>query len=393
MKTARFVIALAMTAMATVAQSQPNSLTATLSIDSNNGPFFPMQVNVRTNTPATIAVSGQPGRVYAIFQTVGNLAQVPTFFNAVGYVHLPLSPAPIIGVDGFANPQVYNTGAGGFQQFSVNIPAAGNPPSGIPLNTSVCLQAIVQDTTALYGITLAAATRVTVTQGPTINNLQLQSGEIAVPVTMPAGLVLPFYNANYSTTYVCENGFMTFGSPDTDFTPTPAEFEGGPPRISGFWTDLDQGTGTIRATMDANPPGLAPYCKVDFIGVIDWSGVGFVHNFSFMIENTGLVTIIYPPSNFGSIFETICGITKGGGAWPAANAVAQCKDLSQLQNTGGQAGATSESFSEWFGMTTMPYYAYGVNRPYDLANRILTFLPNNGAATTIVGQTSKYYYY
>ncbi len=393
MRTERIALALAITAMAAVAQTQPNSATATLSIDSNDGPNYPMQVGIRTNTQATLAVMGQPGRVYAIFQTVGNLAVVPTFFTGVGYVHLPLAPAPVIGVDGFANPQVYNTGAQGIQQFVVNIPAAGNPPAGVPLNTSVCLQALVQDTTSVYGIKLSAATRATVTQGPTITNLQLQSGEIALPVTMPTGLVLPFYNANYSTTYVCENGFMTFGSPDTDFTPTPPEFEGGPPRIAGFWTDLDQVTGIIRATADPNPPGLPPYLKIEYIGVIDWSGVGFVHNFSFVIENNGMVTLIYPPSNFMSIFETMCGITKGGNAWPAANAPAQAKDLSQLQNTGGHVGATSESIGEWFGQTTMPYYTYGVNRPYDLSGRTLTFLPNNGAATTIVGQTSKYYYY
>lgn len=392
MKFARTLLTAAVAAAAVFAQSQANSFTASMTIDANDGPFYPMQINIRTNTQSTIAVSGLPGRVYAIFQTVGNLASVPTFFNNVGYVHLPLSPAPIIAVDGFANPQAYNTGPNAFQSFTVNIPAAGNPPAGVPLNTSVCLQAIVQDTTSPLGIRLTAATRATVTQGPTITNLALP-GETALPVTMPTGLVLPFYNANYSTIYVCENGFMTFGTPDTDFTPTPPEFESGPPRIAAFWTDLDQSSGQIRATTDANPPGLFPYCKVDYVGVIDWSGVGFVHNFSMYIDNQGLAQIIYPPSNFGSIFETAVGITKGGGAWPAANTPATCKDLSVLQNNGGQSGATSESFFEWFGQTTMPYYTYGVNRTYDLAGRTLTFLPNNGASSTLVGQTSKYYYY
>jgi len=58
-------------AAAVFAQSQPNSFTATLTIDANDGPFYPMQINIRTNTQSTISVSGLPGRVYAIFQTVG----------------------------------------------------------------------------------------------------------------------------------------------------------------------------------------------------------------------------------------------------------------------------------------------------------------------------------
>lgn len=392
MMSARECIVLAFLAAGAMAQAQPNSAAAALTVDGANGPLYPMLVNVRNNTLSTLTVAGAPTMPYAIAQTYGDLVAPPTVAFGYGYFHLPLSPLPNVFADGFSQPLAHSLPASGSRTFPAIVLPPGIFPAGIPVGTMLGFQAIVQDPTSFFGLTLSAATRVTVTAGPTIMNLQLGDEGVAA-IALPSGLVLPYYGSNYTSAYVNANGYMTLGTSTTGFSSTPTEFEGGPPRIAGFWTDLDQQSGTIKVTIDSSPPSVAPYLSVEYANVQDWGSFGFPHTFSYVIDATGLVSMTHPTNNFVSIFEVIVGVTQGGSAWPAAVVVSQAKDLSAIQSAGGMHGATSESFSEWYGTTTMPVYFYGVNRPYDLAGRMLTFAPDELNATSVVGQTAKYHFY
>jgi hypothetical protein len=147
----------------------------------------------------------------------------------------------------------------------------------------------------------------------------------------------------------------------------------GPPRVAGFWADLDQVAGVIRTTVDANPPGDFPYVLVEYISVSDWSGVGFTHTFSYRVNSQGWVDITSAFNNNLSIFETLVCLAPGNN-----NNIGVMLNMSDVQDLPPfqKIGAINEQFYEWFGQTTMPSYSLGINNPYDLIGRTLHFLPN-----------------
>ena len=151
----------------------------------------------------------------------------------------------------------FNTGPSGVGGFQVTVPPTGTPPNGVPVGLQLALQCLMGDPfNQPFGVSLTAATKITTTQGPTIQYYNL-GGDTNTTVT--PGFQIPFYGSNYGTYYLCSNGFLTFGSPDSqaDYTPTDVEMNSGPPRFATFWCDLDCGANQVRITTDTNPgPGL-----------------------------------------------------------------------------------------------------------------------------------------
>ncbi len=388
MRYLKIIAAVSFVAASAVAQ-QPNSFAATMTVEGVDGPTYPMSgVAIRTNTVADVVVSGFANQPFLVALSATNLLQQ---FSAPLYgdkLDIPFNPPVTVWMDGFNGPGIatFKTGPLGSLQIPVSI------PSNMALNATRALQAVVADFTSGFGLSLTAATQTITTQGPVITNHAL--GDSGIATISLTGWTLPVYGTNYSTVFVNADGYMTMGASVNDFSSSPSQMTAGPPRIAGFWADLDQQAGVIRTTVDAAPPGDFPYIFVEFISVTDWSGVGFTHTFSFRANNQGWVNITGAFNNNLSIFETLVCLAPGNN-----NNIGLMLNMTTIQDTppNFKVGAVNEQFYEWFGQTTMPTYGLGINNPYDLIGRTLQFFPNytppGGAVPTVADLTKSYIMY
>jgi hypothetical protein len=375
----RRIAILGVACCATLVAQQPNSPQAALVLDGQGGLVWPASIAVRNGLASSIAVSGGPNRPFAVCASATGLLAVGAVVTGGGTCDLPLAPAPIVVFDGFAQPTVFNTGSGSTWSLPVVI------PSSVAVGSRHAFQAIVATPASPTGWTLSGATDVAVQQGPITTTFALGDDGV-LPVPLPAGVAIPFYGTSYTSLFVCVNGFVTFGGPDSDFTPTEFEFNFGLPRLAPFWTDLVQGSGAVRAIVDASPPSGIPTVRIEWSGVSDFGGAGFTHDFAVDIDALGALTISWPVTNFASIYSTLIGMGPGYGLSQAG-----IKDLGTLR-TQAPLGGVNESFYEWFGLASMPGYTPGVNRPYDLAGLALHFLPS-GSGTTPASISTRYVMY
>jgi hypothetical protein len=144
------------------------------------------------------------------------------------------------------------------------------------------------------------------------------------------GFNFPFNGNNYSSVWVNSNGSLTFGSGDTDWTESVAEFLNDQPRIAPLWDDLNPNTGgLVLIEFDTNE------VTVIFDSVPEFLAAG-ANTFMVTLRADGSLTFEY-----GALSATdgLAGTTEGGGAADPGET-----DL----DAGGpypKAGTTYESFS------------------------------------------------
>jgi hypothetical protein len=341
---------------------QPNSPVASMTIDAALGPPYPIAVSVATATTAVFALYGAAGAPFIIALSATGVTQPGSLPTPGGIVDLPLSPPPTIALDGSANPQFVLDPSGAFN-FGVAVPA------GIPLGHHEAAQAAIADASSPAGFTVTAATDVTVVQGPIVVQLSLGSDGVALIDLASYGMTIPFFGSNYTQAWVCANGFITFGQPDSSFIAAPAVFNSGPPRLAPFWTDLDQVSGgVIRYTVDQSPLGGGPPAVlVEWIGVTTWA-MSITHTFSASFNGTGVCSIHNSVASNSSVYSTVVGIGPGGNLNQQSS-----KDLSVLDLGGGASGAVNESFFEYF--VTSGTWPPAVINPFDLYGLTLDFVP------------------
>ena len=127
-------------------------------------------------------------------------------------VDLALIPSPVVAVDGFVNA-FFNTGPSGIGGFNVTVPPTGTPPTGVPIGLQLSLQCLMGDPfNQPFGVALTAATKITTTQGPTIQYYNL-GGDTNTTIT--PRLPDPVLRLQLRHLLLCSNGFLTFGSPDS----------------------------------------------------------------------------------------------------------------------------------------------------------------------------------
>jgi hypothetical protein len=371
---------------------QPNTAIASLVVDGATGPPYPIVgpsnagVPIRTNLAAVAAVGGAPGAPLILaLSSTGNVQTNATTLLG-GIVDIPLSPPVAVWVDGFQAPGagVYQTGPSGSYLLSFV------PSPSVAINTTFALQGAVHSPfqPPPYQAALTAATKVVVTPGPVVTTYSLGDGGTVTQAL--TGWTFPFYGVAHSTLFTKADGYMNMGSVVSDFSSSPGLMTFGPPRIAAFWADMAQGPGFTKTTLDDAPPaGVLPSYKVEFVNVIDWSHpIGASHTFSWVVDSSGLVKMSVAATNQASAFETMTCLEPGSNT-----GVGGILDLSLLQDSGGLVGGLNGRFYEWFGLVTMPSYTLGVNRPFDLAGRTLTFVPNYVEPTgpTSLVQSTKAY--
>jgi hypothetical protein len=372
---------------------QPNSPNASMTVDGNDGAPFPIQINVRTNVASVFQMLGGTNCPFIIVAS-GNGNLVPGSAVYFGDLYdLPQFPAYQVCLNGLQDP-TFRTDQTGVFAFQVVCPPVGTAPTGLPIGFKAAYQAAILDFFSIYGWSLTAATRVNVTQGPTVVNLQTGIGYYGnsgvVTVNMSTfGMVLPFYGVNHSTVHISGDGYMTFGGAQLpDFTATDYEMTTQSPRIAGFWTDLDQNgpAQIVRYTIDSNPPvGTTPFLLVEFINVGD-AVAGYTHNFNWKIDTLGNVNIRYLANN-NSIYDVLCGIGPGGNLNPQPS-----RNLSNWLAPNAHVGTVNESMYEWFGIVSLHlYYTLGFDNYYDLPSQTLHFLPTGpGTLPTATNQYTLY---
>lgn len=360
---------------------QPNAPFATMKIDGNDGPTYPMNITTRTNTTSTITIVGSPGsRFLTCVSANGQLQQfsAPIFGDKLD---LPFNPPVGLFLNGYYGPGsgVFQVGVLGSKDVPVFV------PSNLVIGSGIALQTAMDDISSPFGSSLTAATRLTINAGPTITTLAFSSNDDGfATVTLPAGMTVPFYGISYNRLHVCSNGYVVPSNspttPTAEFTITPSAFASGVPRMALFFCDQDVTGGSVVATVDQNPPGLSPFVDIDYIANSDFGAGGTVHSYSLRIDTAGVVDLIHPFNNTASVFYTsLVGITPGSNLGPNATVP---KDLSVI-DLSTYIGALNENFFE--------EYASSQGNPgfvaYDLQGRTLTFLPIGGG----VGGSDTYY--
>ena len=348
---------------------QPNTPAASMTVDGVSGPPYPIATSVRTNTTATVAVSGAAGAPFIIALSATGIAQPGAALTGGGLVDLPLVPAPVIAVQAALD-------ASGTSQLSVLVPPPGTPPAGIPIGHQEALQGAVSDPLSPAGFTLTALTQVSVIQGPIVVNLALGSDGVASINLAPHGFSIPFYGTSYNQIWVCVNGFLTFGSPDSDFSPTVLEFNTGAPPIAAFWSDLEQQPAApwqaVRYTIDPAPPGgQPPFVQAEWINIPDWGGGSqFFHTFSTKIDALGVCKISYQALTAPA--STRCSAASDRG-WASTRRRRKISPRSIRP-------ATRDRRSRASSRSIRPAPGGGWPSPFDLFGQVLTFQPSGGGS-------------
>ena len=259
MRLNRLIAAIALSVSLLGAQ-QSNSSNGSMTIDGNDGPTYPMNINCRTSLPALFHMGGGTNVPFVIVGSASGNLQAGSATYWGDHYDLPLVPAYVVCLDGLANG-TFKTDFTGNYSFQVTCPPVGTPPTGVPLNFHAAYQAGMVDYFSPFGWSLTAATRITVTQGPIVTLYSL-GDESSTAISMTS-LPIPFYGSNQTQLHLCSNGYVTFGTANVDFTPTDAEMNSGPPRIAPFWTDLDCLSNGVKTTLDTNPGHGSPRVHED----------------------------------------------------------------------------------------------------------------------------------
>lgn len=150
--------------------------------------------------------------------------------------------------------------------------------------------------------------------------------EVALP------FAFPFFGSAFTTAFVHADGFLSFGEPDTGAgEPGLGRLLSGPPRIAGFFTDLDPARAG-RVTVQLLPD-RAVFAWLDVPGASQLNR----NSFAITLHPDGGTDV-----SFGELQtrEAVVGLSPGEGALLLA------ADLSSGEPRGRPRGALAERFSE-----------------------------------------------
>lgn len=309
-----------------LAAQQPNSGAANAVWGGITGPPWPIVANISAAS-VDFVVSGGPNLPYM----VGN---APIFVGGTtmpyGTIDLDVNQLEIV-LNGFSPSSILDLFA--------NTGPVGVSTWVLPVSQAASLggfQVAVGDPTSPVGVTLSAASQVTIS--PAQSFVIPHGDETEFNIVLAYGTT-DFYDQTYATIWSNSNGHVGLSpSSAATFNVTQAGFDAGPPTMAGFWADLDMTAGG-SATFFEDTSGWT----VAFSGAPEWGVAGAANDFSIAYDYiTGTVSYTYP-QGLQTVGITnspvIIGITPGfGAATPATN----------VDYTGGVCGASSALASTGF---------------------------------------------
>jgi len=151
------------------------------------------------------------------------------------------------------------------------------------------LQAAFAASLSLIGFAPAHASLYTTSYGTKLDTLSScdDCASDALPFS-GTGQSINFFGKNYSSLYVGSNGYVTFGTPRTNFTPAPLDTQALSPMIAALYSDLD--------TRGDDPSNI--YVNAATAGelVITWENVGI---FSVNYSQRNTFQIVVRSDQFG----------------------------------------------------------------------------------------------
>ena len=338
---------------------QPNSPNATLTINGNNPVLTPITgVNLPVGLPFTAVVSGGANVPWVGFAAAG-LAS--SGFPVLGGQLVDLNNTNFQMIfNGLANP-AFTTDNTGVWTTTQTLDSA------TALGVTVAVQAAVIDATHPNGVRLTAATEMTTSAGITCMTLALtEDGNTNINLTpyFPAGQTnFNFYASSYNNCYVHANGFVSFSTTTSDFTPSAGEMVSGMPRICGFWTDLSpqQAPGQVQFCVDQTSFPTRAYAQFTSVPAFSTTTT---HTFRIELElELGNVRVVSDPFNPPeNAFTQLAGITPGGNL----SSITTNTDISAISSTSPLITGTNDAIFEWFGQSINANWPLPTNNIYDL---------------------------
>lgn len=141
---------------------------------------------------------------------------------------------------------------------------------------------------------------------PTDGSVVSLSDDDSELISITGGNTVSLYDESYTSFYVGSNGYVTFGTSDTDYT---EDFNDhfGDPRVSGLFDDLNpSSSGTVYVQQ------LADRMVVSYDQVTEYSGSND-NTFQIELHFDGTIVISWEQIDSG---DAICGISEGTGTDP-----------------------------------------------------------------------------
>ena len=297
-------------------------------------------------------VGGLPGQPVILTRCVGETVSVSLSSQnqGMGWEFIwsdgapPIQPRSLVNIavgDQPVNLDIYDPGVmalNGFQFqspfFNAVIPFTPSSPNAVNAQLAVASPSLP------FGIATSAAGTIQFTttgSQAVIDGPDTDDGFVEVfPGSQPlcGPLNINFAGTAYTSAFVNANGSVSFGAPAMDPSPTAMEFASGPPRLAGLWTDLDpsaEGDITMRVVQGA--------LLVRF-GLVGVSGTQSEASFDLVFSANGACGVFgYDPP--GAAFDTLVGLTPGGGASDPGSL-----NLGALVGAGLQTGSATDMVYE-----------------------------------------------
>jgi hypothetical protein len=298
---------------------QYNSAGGSLTINGISGPPYPIDpLPLPVGVQHAAIMMGAPNAPFLGYAAPG-LRSVG--FPVLGGQLVDLQSSGLVLVFNGLTSSAFALNVTGFWVFPFTL------DSNIPLGTSSSFQAVVADPSAPQGATLTAATRIVAALGITVFPLVATDDGSAMVNLSTFSTNFPFYNTTHTSFYINYNGFVSFNSPDTDFSPSPCEMLSGVPRIAPFWVDLAAHIGgNVNYSVDQS---VVPTCfRIQFTDVPELSLLTTTHTFTIELDTmVGNFRMISDPFNIGATGSTsLTGMSPGGNTSP----ITALTDLSAL---------------------------------------------------------------
>ncbi len=155
---------------------------------------------------------------------------------------------------------------------------------------------------------------------------------------------------SFNSVFVNGNGNITFGAPNSDFTESIPEMLSGPPRIAGWWDDLNpSAAGTVSYQQTNNS------FSVYYDNVPEWSNTG-ANTFSIHLKRSaGHIDLVYGQM---TAVDGIAGVSCGGAVTSGFETASDLSALKGRINLHNQPAA---------------FERFAVSNPNDLASRVVPF--------------------